>query len=86
VRPNVNINNPIAEIFWIAFDGGKGVRSVKNETSNNVYSGCKTCIVMPVVMDCQEQIIIGSSSCSGCVTGLAVVRLARLNVNEAVPK
>jgi hypothetical protein len=49
-------DNHIAEIVWIAFDGRKGLRSVKYGTPNNIYSGCKTCIVMPVVMDCQEKI------------------------------
>jgi hypothetical protein len=57
---------------------------VKYETSNNVYSGCKTCIVMPVVMDCQEQLLVAQHALD--VTGLAVMRLARLNIHEAVPK
>jgi hypothetical protein len=41
---------------------------MKYETSNNVYSGCKTCIIMPVLLlrSVLSRTIIGSASCSGC--------------------
>jgi hypothetical protein len=60
------------------------VSSVKYETSSNVHSGCRTCIVILSVMECQEQLLVAQHALN--VTGLAVVCLARLINHEAVPK
>jgi hypothetical protein len=88
------INNPLLspytdykvdEIFWTTSMVAK-VTLVKSGTSNNVYSGCKTCIVTPVAMYCHLSRIMLVAQHAFDVTGLAVMRLACLNINEAMPK